>query len=138
MEYCCWYWAGASSYYLEMLDKRQKKICRTAFLSLIAFLNSLVHSQNVASLGLYVKCLSDLALLVPFPYSWGMSTWHCDRLHDISATIPWCYMDVCVSSFFPFLARLFPCLLVECSLLTYDLNGFMSRINKYLLSLVFF
>ena len=29
MEYCCHVWAGAPSYYLELLDKLQKRICRT-------------------------------------------------------------------------------------------------------------
>ena len=29
MEYCCHVWAGAPSYYLELLDKLQKWICRT-------------------------------------------------------------------------------------------------------------
>ena len=30
MEYCCHVWAGASSYYSELLDKLQKRIYRTA------------------------------------------------------------------------------------------------------------
>ena len=29
MEYCCQVWAGAPSCYLELLDKLQKRICRT-------------------------------------------------------------------------------------------------------------
>ena len=29
MEYCCHVWAGAPSYYLELLDKLQKRICGT-------------------------------------------------------------------------------------------------------------
>ena len=29
MEYCCHTWAGGPSYYLELLDKLQKRICRT-------------------------------------------------------------------------------------------------------------
>ena len=29
MEYCCHVWAGAPSYYLELLDKLQKRTCRT-------------------------------------------------------------------------------------------------------------
>ena len=29
MEYCCHVWAGAPSCYLELLDKLQKRICRT-------------------------------------------------------------------------------------------------------------
>ena len=28
VEYHCYVWAGASSYYLELLDKLQKQICR--------------------------------------------------------------------------------------------------------------
>ena len=28
MEYCCYVWAGAPSYYLELLDRLQKRICR--------------------------------------------------------------------------------------------------------------
>ena len=29
MEYCCHIWSGAPSCYLELLDKLQKRICRT-------------------------------------------------------------------------------------------------------------
>ena len=29
MEYCCHVWAGAPSCYLELLDKLQKRICKT-------------------------------------------------------------------------------------------------------------
>ena len=36
MEYCCHVWGGAPSCYLEMLDKLQKQICRTAGPSLSA------------------------------------------------------------------------------------------------------
>ena len=34
MEYCCRVWAGAPSWYLEFLDKLQKRICRTVSPSL--------------------------------------------------------------------------------------------------------
>ena len=30
MEYCCYVWTGPPSCYLELLDKLQKQICRTA------------------------------------------------------------------------------------------------------------
>ena len=50
MEYCSHVWAGAPSCYLELLDKLQKRICRTAGLSLAAFLEPLAHRRNVASL----------------------------------------------------------------------------------------
>ena len=50
MEYCSHVWAGAPSCYLELLDKLQKRICRTAGLSLAASLEPLAHRRNVASL----------------------------------------------------------------------------------------
>ena len=40
MEYCCHVWA---SYYLELLDKLQKRICRTLGPSLAASLEQLAH-----------------------------------------------------------------------------------------------
>ena len=50
MEYCCHVWAGAPSCYLELLDKLQKRICRTVGPSLTASLEPLAHRGNVASL----------------------------------------------------------------------------------------
>ena len=52
MEYCCHVWAGAPSCYLELLNKRQKRICRTVGPSLAASLEPLAHHRNVASLSL--------------------------------------------------------------------------------------
>ena len=43
MEYCCHVWAGAPSCYLELLDKLQKRICRTVGPSLAASLEPLAH-----------------------------------------------------------------------------------------------
>ena len=43
MEYCCHVWAGAPSCHLELLDKLQNQICRTAGPSLAASLKSLAH-----------------------------------------------------------------------------------------------
>ena len=43
MEYCCHVWAGAPSCYLELLDKLQKRICRTVGPSLAASLEPVVH-----------------------------------------------------------------------------------------------
>ena len=45
-------------------------------------------------------------------------------------TIPRCCKDVSVNSFFPRTTRLWNSLPIECFPLTYDLNGFKSRINK--------
>ena len=109
MEYCCHVWAVAPSCYLELLDKLQKWICRTVGPSLAASLEPLAHRRNVASLSLFYRyyfgrCSSELAQLVPLPYSRGRSTCYSDRLHDFSVTIPRCYKDV--NSFFPRTARL--------------------------------
>ena len=122
MEYCCHVWAGAPSCYLELLDKLQKS-----------------HRRNVASLSIFYRyyfgrCSSELAQLVPLPYSRRRSTRYSDRLHDFSVTIPRCYKDVYVNSFFPRTARLWNSLPIECFPLTYDLSGFKSRINRHLLT----
>ena len=74
MEYCCHVWAGAPSCYLELLGKLQKRICRTVGPSLAASLEPLAHRRNVASLSLFYRyyfgrCSSELAQLVPLPYS---------------------------------------------------------------------
>ena len=52
------------------------------------------------------RCSPELAQLVPLPYSRGRSTCYSDRMHVFSVTIPRCYKDVYVSSFFPRTARL--------------------------------
>ena len=106
IEYCCHIWAGVPSCYLELLDKLQKQICRTVGPSLAASLEPLAHHRNVASLSLlfrycFGRCSSELAQLVPLPFSGGRSTRYYDRLHDFSVTIPKCYKDVDVNSFFP-------------------------------------
>ena len=55
IECCCNIWTGASSCYLEMLDKQRKRIYRTVGPSLAASLEPLIHPRNVASLGLFYK-----------------------------------------------------------------------------------
>ena len=127
------------SCYLELLDKLQKQICSTVGPSVAASLEPLVHHRNVASLSLFYRyyfgtCSSELAQLVPLPFSRGRSTCYSDRLHDFSVTIPRCYKDVYINSFFPCTARLWNFLPIECFPLTYDLSGFKSRISRYLLT----
>ena len=59
------------------------------------------------------------------------------RLHHFSVTIPRCYKDVYVNSFFPRTTKLWnslPIVPIECFPLTCDLSGFKSRINRYLLT----
>ena len=139
MEYCCHVWAGAPSCYLELLDKLQKRICRTVSPSVAASLESLAYCRNVASVSLFYRyyfgrCSSELAQLVPLPYSQGRSSRYSDRFHDFSVSIPRCYKDVYVNIFLPHTARLWNSLPIECFPLTYDLSGFKSGINRYLLT----
>ena len=139
MEYCCHDWAGAPSCYLELLDKLQEWLCRTVGPSFAASLEPLAHRRNVASLRIFCRyycsrCSSELAQLVPVPYSQKRSTHYSDRLRDFSVTIPRCYKDVYVNSFFPRTARLWNSLPIESLPLTYDLSGFKSRINRCLLT----
>ena len=135
MEYCCHVWAGAPSCFLELLDKLQKRICKTVGPSLAASPKPLAHRRNIASLSLFCryyfgKYSSELAELLPLPFSRGRS----DRLHDFFVTISRCYKDVYVNSFFPRPARPWNSLPIECCPLTYNLSGFKSRINRHLLT----
>ena len=105
MECCCHAWAGAPSCCLELLDELKKQICRTVGPSLAASLEPLAHHWNVASLSLFYwyyfgRCLSELAQLDPFPWSYWRSSHYSDRLHDSSVTIPRCYKNAYVNSFF--------------------------------------
>ena len=111
MEYCFHAWVGGPSCYLELLDKLQERICRIIGPSLAASLESLAHHQNVASLSLFYRyyfgrCSSELAQLVPLPFFHGGSTCYSDGLHDFSVTVPRCYKDFYVNSFFPRTGRL--------------------------------
>ena len=128
-DYCCHIWAGAPSCCLELIDKLQKWICRVVGPSLVASFEPLSHHGNVASVSLFYSyysgwCSSELAELVPLPYSWGQSTCYCDGLHDFSVIIPRCFKDVCNNCFFPHTARSRNSLPIECFPLTYDLSGF--------------
>ena len=88
MECCCHVWAGALSW-LGIVRQLQKRICRTVGPSLAASLEPLAHRQNVASLSLFYRyyfgrCSSELAHLVPLPFTWGKFTHYCDRLYDLA------------------------------------------------------
>ena len=139
MEYYCHVWAGSPSCYLELLDQLQNQICKTVGPTLAASLEPVAHCRNVACLSLFHRycfdrCSSKLAQVVPLLFSRVRSTRYSDRLHDFSVTIPRCYKDVYVNSFFPRTARISNSLPRECFPLTYDLSGFNSRINRHLLT----
>ena len=81
------------------------------FLHLLSLLNPWLIFEMWPALSLsyryyFGRCSSELAQLVPRPYSRGRSTRYSDRLDDFSVTIPRCDKDVYVNSFFPGTARL--------------------------------
>ena len=80
-------------------------------------------------------CSSEVAELIPLPYSHGRPIYYSDRLHDLSVTVPRYYKNVYVNSFFSHTVRLWNNLPVEFFPLTHDLNNFKSRVNRHLLSL---
>ena len=129
MEYCCHAWMLPLVVNLELLDKLQKSICRTVGPSLDTSLEPLTHRRNVAILSYFYRFYFGR-----FP-SQGKSTRYSDRLNDFSVTIPTCYKDLYVNSFFPGTVRLWNSLSIECFPLTYDLNGFKFGISRHLLTL---
>ena len=115
IEHCCHVWAGATSCYLELLDKLQKRICRTVSPSLATSLEPLAHRRNVVSLSLFYgyyfgRCSSEQVL------KW----FHFLSFH--------------VNNFFPRTAKHWNSLSKECFPLAYDLSSFKSRINRHLLT----
>ena len=143
MEYWCHVWAGAPSCYLELLDKVQKRICRTIVPPLATSLEPLVHCRNAATLSLFCvyyfgRCSSELAQLDRLHFSGGRSTRYSHRSHGFSVTISRCYKDVYVNSFFPHTARLWNYLPMEWIPFTNDLNNFNSRINRHSLTVASF
>ena len=113
MEYCCHVSAGVTNWYLELLEKLQKRICRTVGPSLVASLEPLA-SLSLFNRYYFGRCFLELAQLVPLPICRGRSTRYCDRSNDFSVTIRRCYKDVYVNSFFPRTARLWNSLPIEC------------------------
>ena len=98
IEYCYHVWAGALYCFLKLSNKLQNRISRTVGLSLVVHYEPLAHY--------FGRCWSEMAELVPLPYSWWRSTCYSDRLHDFPVTISRCYKDVFVNSFFPRIAKL--------------------------------
>ena len=120
-----------SSCYWKLLDKLQKTDMQDCWSFSCRLSWTLLSSSKSLFYRYYFgRCSSELAELVPLPYSRGRSTRYSDRLHDFSVTIPRCYKDAYANSFFPPTARLWNSLPIECCPLTYDLSDFMSRIKS--------
>ena len=85
MEYCCHVWAGASSFYLGLLDKLPKQIYRIVGPSLAGCLEPLGRRRNVA--------------ILRFFYSYYFSRYSAELAQLVP--VPRCCKDVYVNSFFP-------------------------------------
>ena len=114
MKYYCHAWAGAPIYYLKILDRLQKWIYRTVGTSIVASLKPQGHHQKVASLSLFYgyyffKYLSELAQLVPHPYSCRF-TFLLDWIIFMSPQIDVIRMSMSAVSFFVWLDTRIPCL----------------------------
>ena len=108
MEYCFHVWAVDSSYYLKLLDKLQKLICRTVGPSLAASLEPLGHRRNVASSGLFYwyyfgRCSSELAKLFPLIVEGGL---HVILIDCVIFQSPFLNVTRMSRSTVPFLAQL--------------------------------
>ena len=93
-----------------MLDKLQKRACKTVGPKLAISFEPLADHRHVAILCLfyryyYGRCSSEPTELVLFPYFCGRFPRISHILHDFSVTIPRCYKDVYVNSFFLHTAR---------------------------------
>ena len=129
MEYCDHVWVVFLAASCQLLDKLQKRICRTVGPSHAASLEPLAHRRNVVSLSLFYRHYFgrysyELAQLVPLSYSCGRSTRYSDRLHDFSVTICRYNKDINVNSSFPGTAKLWNSLPIKPFPLSYNGNGF--------------
>ena len=106
-----WYvLAGTLNCCLDMLEKSQKWICRTVDPMFAVSLELIANHRNIGGLSFlfmyyFSRCSSELAELVPLPYSDGSSTRYSNSLNDFSATNSRCYEDI-YNSFSPSTAKL--------------------------------
>ena len=122
--------------YLEMSDKLQKRLCRTVCPSLlmnpwliVKTYPAYVFCIGITLVDVYLNWINWFLFLI---LEGGLLVILIDCILFLSA-----FLDVArifVNSFFPCAARLWNSMPIECFPLTYDLNGFMSRINRHSLS----
>ena len=135
MKCCCHVWAVAPSCYLKLLDKLQKRICRTFGLSLTTSLEPLTHRRNVTSLSLFYsyyfgRCSSELASTgsLSFFLVVGLLVILIDCMIFLSPFLDAARISVSTVSF---LAQLGPGILCLSNVF---LNVFKSRVNRHLLT----
>ena len=137
-EYCCHGWAGAPSYYLELLDKVQKQIsCRAVGSALVASLELLAHWRNWTSLSLFYRyyfgrCTSELPQWFHFLIvKGGLLVVLTECTIFLSPFLNVTRMSMSTVSFVAELDSGILCL----KNLTYDLNGFEDCVRNIFASL---
>ena len=117
-------------------EKSSFKIPRLSFSCRLdwALILSLLLKLPARKMAYFGRCLSELAQRVPLPHSRGRSACYSDKFHNFTVTIPRCYKDAYVNSFFSRTARLWNSQPIACFPLTYNLNEFKAKINRHLLS----
>ena len=106
--YCYRVSVCAPTFYLELLDKLDKHICRTVGPLFSTSLELLAHRENVASIIIFCRYYfgrSELDQLVALSCFQERSTLYSDRLHHFSVIIPIFYKDVYATV--SFLAQLY-------------------------------
>ena len=137
MKYSCHVWVGASSCYLELLDKLHMQNC-WPFTRCFSWTlgSSWKCSQLRSSVGINFEDVHMNWLnWFHFVILEGGLLVTLYKLHDFSVSIHICYKDVYANSFFPSTASLRNFLPIEWFPLIYDLNGFKSRFNRHFLTL---
>ena len=135
-----YFWAAASSCYLDMLDKLQKRVYKNVGPSLAPSPDPLTYRRNVASISLFFqRCYFsrnsfELTELVPLPHTRGRFTHYSNRLHDFLSL----FLDVIRMPMSRVYFLVEVDILAECFPLIYDLDDFKSRINGHLTYLSFF
>ena len=143
MEYCCHIWAGASRTSLKSLDGVQKRLRWLVGDELFSTLQPLSQRRDVASLALLYRyfhgeCSEELQAMVPpvkvFPRNTRLAS-SVKTNHRYFLDIPFINRQFHAASFFPRTAQLWNELPFSCFPVSYNLNLFKSRINRYLSSL---
>ena len=126
MEYCCHGWTGAPRFYLELLDKLQKWICRTVGPSLATSLVPWAHHRNVASssfplVDVYLVWLNWFHFLI---LQEGLLVILIDCMISLSPFLDVTMLQGCLcQQFLSSHSLTLDFLATECFLLTYDLSS---------------
>ena len=85
-------WLSVSKVWPHVLKQRLSRVLWS--MDTLRVFDNLVCKKQPSYISYYFgRCSSELAQLVPLPFSRGRSTRYSDTLHDFSVTIPRCYLN---------------------------------------------